>query len=956
MKGKISFMWRATLALVLVLSLGVVMAAPVSAAVSEPEVTLNNYAPAAADAIYTIDFTTNEELASGDTITIEFPEDGGTVISAITDAVDADVKVEDTDQASVIVGQRLSITLGNALPIGDVTVVVGTTHAVTNPADGDYTLDVYTREEPTAVTSAEYTISTTVTGVTEEDDAPAPQTVGTAATYDIDFTTTEELRSSDIIVIEFPVDTDISNVDADDVTVTDKNAGDVALSLLSPPIPVGQVLTITLGGTLIVGATEVTVDNIINPTTVLNPDPESSDLWTLTVYTTFATGTGGDRISAVSDAYALTAKTAISQIAWSTVDEYVPNDTDADQVGSTEFVIETQDQYGNPVVVTENTTFTLTASSGDFYGEAACTGVITSIQIDSSKSDSGASTNTLFYKGDYNAATDGTVTITADETVSQAWDIASTTILVNPKLELWGGEERKAYYNTFTAAIAAALPDDTIKVAPSTYEEDFTVNKPYLTIESTDGKATTIIEGTISVTGAGANNFVLGGSSGKGFTLQEGPDFLIALTGPTDVTISYNTLDTTRIPGSGNVDAIRVWNGAISGLTVTENTFIIADTFDMGVRGHLSSTVSELTVTDNVFTGADKTDEASAIEINSLDITTLDTLISGNTMTAMGFGVAIGYGTGEGGLITGDTGVGTLEISGNDFDAGVYGVTLINAAADADDEQNVVITQNTFTGNTYGIAIDYSLYIVADDYLEPDDFIVEYNDFSGNTYAIYNAKDIELKAENNYWGSATGPTITANVGGIGDRVSTEVDYDPWLNAAGGTPIKSHDITLVAGWNLISLPLIPVDPDIDTVLAGADVTVNKVAYYTGGPAGSWLNYSPSAPSDLDTMNDGKGYWVDASAGTLTATGFELALHGQAPPTYDVVAGWNLIGVTSITATPPKAEDYLGSVMDTVQAMYHYDAATGAYIAVITTTNLLSGSGYWLAVNAAGKIYP
>lgn len=157
-----------------------------------------------------------------------------------------------------------------------------------------------------------------------------------------------------------------------------------------------------------------------------------------------------------------------------------------------------------------------------------------------------------------------------------------------------------------------------------------------------------------------------------------------------------------------------------------------------------------------------------------------------------------------------------------------------------------------------------------------------------------------------------------------------------------------------GLNLISLPLIQIDPSINTVLAGADVTVNKVTYFTGGPAGSWQLYTPTS-GDLTQMNAGKGYWIDVSAsGSLVVAGVQIALPGEAPPAYDVVLGWNLIGVTSTTS--PQAQAYLGSVIDTVEAMYKYDASTGAYVAIVTNTPLVPGEGYWLAVNAVGTIYP
>jgi hypothetical protein len=63
---------------------------------------------------------------------------------------------------------------------------------------------------------------------------------------------------------------------------------------------------------------------------------------------------------------------------------------------------------------------------------------------------------------------------------------------------------------------------------------------------------------------------------------------------------------------------------------------------------------------------------------------------------------------------------------------------------------------------------------------------------------------------------------------------------------------------------------------------------------------------------------------------------------------------MIGFKSLTPKIPA--DYLGAVKDSVQAFYGYDAAAGVYEIILKTTSLTPGSGYWLAVNADGIIYP
>ena len=72
--------------------------------------------------------------------------------------------------------------------------------------------------------------------------------------------------------------------------------------------------------------------------------------------------------------------------------------------------------------------------------------------------------------------------------------------------------------------------------------------------------------------------------------------------------------------------------------------------------------------------------------------------------------------------------------------------------------------------------------------------IVEYNNIMGNTqYGIdnsYFSSEYVLKAENNWWGDATGPSLEEGLGGLGDKVSDHVDYDPWL----GNKCEKMEIT------------------------------------------------------------------------------------------------------------------------------------------------------------------
>jgi hypothetical protein len=112
-------------------------------------------------------------------------------------------------------------------------------------------------------------------------------------------------------------------------------------------------------------------------------------------------------------------------------------------------------------------------------------------------------------------------------------------------------------------------------------------------------------------------------------------------------------------------------------------------------------------------------------------------------------------------------------------------------------ESSPVINSNIISGYTYGINCrmnssptvtsstiqDNSTGIICDQNSSPT---VNNNNIIGNTYhGLYNSdSSVTVNAENNWWGDATGPYHgTTNPSGLGDQVSDDVDYDPWLTSA-----------------------------------------------------------------------------------------------------------------------------------------------------------------------------
>jgi len=163
--------------------------------------------------------------------------------------------------------------------------------------------------------------------------------------------------------------------------------------------------------------------------------------------------------------------------------------------------------------------------------------------------------------------------------------------------------------------------------------------------------------------------------------------------------------------------------------------------------------------------------------------------------------------------------------------------------------------------------------------------------------------------------------------------------------------EKESIDLVEGWNLISLPLIPLDSDIDVVLAGIMDDVISVWYWTG----SWYTFAPDAPSNLHSLEDGKAYWVNMEVDrTLDIAGTEMPKGAELPPTYDVVAGWNMVGVKATNNV--TAADYLYGT-DYVRI---YGFKDGAWFTIpgpnYDTPEMEPGLGYWVAFTEPGTIYP
>lgn len=164
----------------------------------------------------------------------------------------------------------------------------------------------------------------------------------------------------------------------------------------------------------------------------------------------------------------------------------------------------------------------------------------------------------------------------------------------------------------------------------------------------------------------------------------------------------------------------------------------------------------------------------------------------------------------------------------------------------------------------------------------------------------------------------------AKVGGPNDSDST--NNNSCDQTIGILPPPGGGISLVPGWNLISVPVQPTDTDISQVLASIAGNYDLVyAYDACDVSDQWKNFNPSAPpfaNDLTDVDETMGLWIHMTAADT------LTVSGTTPSTTDIplCEGWNLVGYpsTQVRTVP----DALASISGAYDLVYGYEAADTA----------------------------
>jgi hypothetical protein len=120
---------------------------------------------------------------------------------------------------------------------------------------------------------------------------------------------------------------------------------------------------------------------------------------------------------------------------------------------------------------------------------------------------------------------------------------------------------------------------------------------------------------------------------------------------------------------------------------------------------------------------------------------------------------------------------GTATLSSNSILANGTGVQVTGSGT------NPLILSNIFAGNSLAIHV-----------LSNAAPLIHDNDIAGNTFGVQNDSSVIVDATANFWGASNGPSQAGT--GSGDKVSTNVNFTPFLTVANGATTNQFQILLV----------------------------------------------------------------------------------------------------------------------------------------------------------------
>ena len=160
--------------------------------------------------------------------------------------------------------------------------------------------------------------------------------------------------------------------------------------------------------------------------------------------------------------------------------------------------------------------------------------------------------------------------------------------------------------------------------------------------------------------------------------------------------------------------------------------------------------------------------------------------------------------------------------------------------------------------------------------------------------------------------------------------------------------------LKAGWNFVSMPLVPENSDLETALASIWDNLLSILTYNN-LEDSWHQYDKNSLfpwlNNLTSVQSGVGYWIEVDSDCL------LTINGSIPvDPVNLYAGWNLVGYRSlITLTREFATASIDSSLVSILSYdsvldhwYQYDK-NSMFPWLNDLENIQPGKAYWIQIS-------
>lgn len=152
------------------------------------------------------------------------------------------------------------------------------------------------------------------------------------------------------------------------------------------------------------------------------------------------------------------------------------------------------------------------------------------------------------------------------------------------------------------------------------------------------------------------------------------------------------------------------------------------------------------------------------------------------------------------------------------------------------------------------------------------------------------------------------------------------------------------IELAEGWNLISLPVMPFDNDINSVLSG----INYASIWRWNKASdSWESYLRGIGGEFSTIESQRGYWIYSNENQV------LTVNGANAYSQALSQGWNLAGYGQETRT---VQDSLSEI--NINSVWRWNADRQEWQSYLDDVQagdfntLEPGKGYWIFAENSG----